>query len=321
VALEHDDPQPDVKPDSQPDTEPDVEPNVPPTDEPPADVGHIERARVAITRAGEKVRDARGRSQTIDSAFLVAEHDTDVGGGVLAGAVAYRLFLFIVPLAFFLVYGIGFGANVAGESPKSLATGLGVGSFIAKAVTGGSAQSEASRITIFIFAGFASVLGAHSALKVIRIVHGLVWRVRFPKMQHAWRATGVFLVVIAAALVVSAATAYIERTSRLGAVGGEIILYAVAFAVWLFISWKMPHTEGIPWTALVPGSLLFAGGVVIMRIATIYFFDNYLVHKSETYGAVAGSLVLLLWVYIIGRIVIASVVLNSTLASRPRPPT
>jgi uncharacterized BrkB/YihY/UPF0761 family membrane protein len=316
VAAEQNDPQPDAEP--PPDTEPDTEST--PDSELPEDAGRIARARQTIIRTGERVREARGHSETIDSAFLLVEHDINVGGGVLAGAVAYRLFLFIVPLVFFLVYGIGLGASASGQSASSVTSGLSVGGFVAKAVTAGAVQSDTSRITIFVVAGFATVIGAHSFLKVIRIVHGLVWRVGFPKGQHSWRGTGLFIAVIVAALVASASIGRIDRTSQLGVVASVILIFGIAFGVWLLISWRMPHADGIPWTALIPGAILFGAGVVILRFVTIYFFDNYLLHKSTTYGAVAGSLVLLLWVYILGRILIGSVVLNSTLASRPAAP-
>ena len=44
----------------------------------------------------------------IDVVLRGAEHDARTGGGILAGAVAFRVFLFVVPFVFFLVAVAGF---------------------------------------------------------------------------------------------------------------------------------------------------------------------------------------------------------------------
>jgi uncharacterized BrkB/YihY/UPF0761 family membrane protein len=276
----------------------------------------IAKGRSRFEEARSRLDEARGHSQTIDAAYLAAEHDVRIGGGVLAGAVAFRLFLFLVPLAFFLVFGLGFGASSLSETPTDLAHHLGIGGLIAKAATSGAAQGQAGRVAIFVIAGFATALGAHAALKVVRIVHALVWSVRAPKAAHPWRATGIFVLVVVAALLLSAFLATLGHTSLLAAVGAEVLSFALAFGLWLLLAWFMPRTDDTPWTALVPGALLVALGVVVLHLATIYVFARYISRKSATYGTIGGSLALLFWVYLVGRLIIASAVLNAALAAR-----
>jgi uncharacterized BrkB/YihY/UPF0761 family membrane protein len=272
--------------------------------------------RLTISQRRTRLEEARSRSRTIDAAFVAAEHDTHVGGGVLAGAVAFRLFLLLVPLTFFLVYGIGLGASAVSESPHDLARQLGIGGLIAKAATTGAGQSDASRLAILVVAGLAMLLGAHAALKVIRVVHGLVWSVPVPKLRRSWRATGVFLLVVVVALTLSAAIGSLGGSTVLSKVATDMLFLGIAFGLWLFIAWYMPHPAGLQWTALVPGAALVAVGTAAMRLATVAWFTRSLSHKSATYGAIGGSLALLFWVYLVGRLIIGSVVLNSAMASR-----
>src|SRR5215469_15932164 len=51
-------------------------------------------------RLQEDLRARRQRSGMVDAGFLVQELDARVGGGILAGALAFRLFLFLVPFVY-----------------------------------------------------------------------------------------------------------------------------------------------------------------------------------------------------------------------------
>ncbi len=53
----------------------------------------------------------------IDIAFRGVEHDVRTGGGILAGAVAFRFFLFVVPYVFVVVFAFGIGADAANTDP------------------------------------------------------------------------------------------------------------------------------------------------------------------------------------------------------------
>ena len=44
------------------------------------------------------VQEARGRSPALDATFETIERDSHIGGGILAGALSYRLFVFLLPL-------------------------------------------------------------------------------------------------------------------------------------------------------------------------------------------------------------------------------
>ena len=84
------------------------------------------------TRA--RLEEARPRSPWIDATFRAVEHDTSAGGAVIAGAVAFRIFLYLVPYIFVLVVGFGVAADAADEDPGDLAREAGIGGLVAKAV-------------------------------------------------------------------------------------------------------------------------------------------------------------------------------------------
>jgi uncharacterized BrkB/YihY/UPF0761 family membrane protein len=68
--------------------------------------------------------------------------------------------------------------------------------------------------------------------------------------------------------------------------------------------------------ALVPGALLAAIGVDVLHLLTTYWIGRLVARKTDTYGSVGIALAVLLSVYILGRIIVASAGLNAALWSR-----
>jgi hypothetical protein len=63
----------------------------------------IERTRVLRDR----VEAARAGHASLDFGFRFLERDSAIAGGLLAGALAYRLFVLLLPTALLLVSGVG----------------------------------------------------------------------------------------------------------------------------------------------------------------------------------------------------------------------
>jgi uncharacterized BrkB/YihY/UPF0761 family membrane protein len=171
-----------------------------------------------------------------------------------------------------------------------------------------------------VIAGVATGWGALVALRVLRVVHGLVWAVPVRKLNHTWRATGVFVSVATLVLIVSTLMGDLGRSSVLAAIGTDLLFLAIAFGVWLLISWYMPRPTDTSWTALIPGSVLLAFGAQVIHIVTVHWIASLLSRKTATYGAIGIALTLLFWAYLLGRLIIASVVLNASVRM-PRTPT
>jgi uncharacterized BrkB/YihY/UPF0761 family membrane protein len=158
--------------------------------------------------------------------------------------------------------------------------------------------------------GFATYLAARAVVKVMRITHGLIWRVRVPKLTHSSRAAALVVGLVTTQLVVGAGVSWLRSESLALAIISLVLSAAVPFGVWMLASRLLPHAE-CPWWALAPGAALLAVGMTCLQAATVFYFAGSIERKSDTYGAIGTSLALLLWAYVLGRIVIASISLNA----------
>jgi hypothetical protein len=67
--------------------------------------------RANAERLAERAQAERGRHRSVDAVFEMADRDSEVGGGIIAGALAYRLFIWLLPLALVAVAGLGIAAR------------------------------------------------------------------------------------------------------------------------------------------------------------------------------------------------------------------
>jgi uncharacterized BrkB/YihY/UPF0761 family membrane protein len=267
----------------------------------------------------EKELEARRQSsRVVGAGFDIADLDLHVGGGILAGAVAFRMFLFLVPFVYILFTLLGWVAKAANETPEHFAKTLGITGILASAVVDSQSIGVVSQILLLIGATFALILTANSLVKTLFVVHWLVWGVPRAKTS-GWRPI-VITILIGLLMTVLSAAANALRT-HLGLPGSLLVVVVVtglAFGTWWWVSWQLPHAAVSP-RDLIPGALGVALGADVMHALTTYWIGAVVARKSNTYGAVGIALAVLLWVYVFGRILVASAGINATLWRRRQP--
>ena len=274
------------------------------------------QARVATARAkGDALRqqleDARPRYRSIDVAFVSLERDAAAPGSVLGAAVAFRVFLFVVPYAFVLVYGLGLASSAMGGDPRDVAAKLGIVGLLASTITVASEQSLFARTVVFGTALFALVSTSRSLLKVLVIVHTLTWQLPPPRRKLT-RPALILILVVTAALALLQLVLWLRDQSFGAGLVAELVFIVVPASVWLVLSSRFfVHAEGATWRDLLPGAVLVGIGIQVLHFITVYWITRLLESKSETYGAVGAGLAFLFWAYLIGRIFTAAAVLNA----------
>jgi membrane protein len=278
----------------------------------------LEQARVVgrLEQARKDLEARRPKSRLIDTTLRAFERDVAAGGGVLAGAVAFRVFLFMIPYVFLLVVIFGLGASVGDESPSSLARDAGIGGLAGKAFSSVGDLSTGQRIVSFFVAAFALFLATRALLKVLRIVHALVWHTRAGKPASAARAAGLLILLVTLALGLTALIGTLRGQSFLLGLIATALFVVVPFVAWLGVSWFLPHAPDVPWTAMVPGAAFFGLGIEVLHLVTVYWISTQVEHKTDTYGAIGFALALLLWAYLLGRLVTSAAVINESLWTR-----
>ena len=107
------------------------------------------------------------------------------------------------------------------------------------------------------------------------------------------------------------------RESAQGPGFAVVMLFIVlAAGLWLFVSWVMPHAEGVSVWHLIPGALLVAAGIQGVHLVTVYYVSRKVSHASSTYGALGGATAILLSLFLIARVIVFGASLNAEMWRR-----
>jgi uncharacterized BrkB/YihY/UPF0761 family membrane protein len=270
--------------------------------------------RVDAKALAERAELERARHRSVDAVFEMVERDSEVGGGIIAGALAYRLFIWMLPLALVCVAGLGFASDAASETPEEAAESLGLEGLISSSITGAARSS--SRWYALLIGIPILIWATRSILRVLIGAHRLIWmdeRAAAPKPTLA-ASLKLLVLLLSFGVVTTVGGALRSWSPGPGLLATLAALLAYA-AAWLLISVDLPHRR-TDWKALIPGALLYGVGLDVLNLVIAYVITPWALAKEGTYGALGVAAALLVGLFLISRLAVATAVVNATLSER-----
>jgi Virulence factor BrkB len=281
-------------------------------------------------RAGRaRLRELRARAEAIGDTLAerygdvwpvpVVRHilalDQSIAGGELAGALAYRLFIWFLPFVLVLVAGLGVYADASDQTPREVADKLGLAGLVVQSVAA-AARSGARWYALLI--GIPILLYAtRSVLRSIVAIHRLAWGLERRRGHLTPVNVLLFLAAMVASLAVAAAISGSVAASAWFWLVGIPLAVVARGAIWLGVSRLLPARDRSA-RALLPGALLvgvgFLGVNVFTQLVVVWIGDT----REDTYGALGLAATTLFSLWLTSRVIVASVVVNAALWSSAR---
>jgi uncharacterized BrkB/YihY/UPF0761 family membrane protein len=265
--------------------------------------------RARAQRYAERAEAMRRDHRSVDAAVHMADRDIEIGGGIMAGALAYRVFVWLLPFGLVLVGGIGIAADASDESPASAANSLGLQGIVSHSIS--QASQGSSRWYAILIGIPILVWASRGLLKALIVVHRLVWG--DPRREVAKPTVGATLRIL---LLFATYFAIREGARGIEAWTGSFLLSAIfglvlVFLWWMLVSIRLPH-HGAPWRALIPGAVIIAIGFEIVADIGTRLIAPRISSSESAYGALGVAATLLLGLFIVSRLVVAAAVVNAT---------
>lgn len=281
----------------------------------------VKHARHGVVDAKQKVEEARQKVEeaapgipALDAGLRSIRSDRAVGGSLLAGAMGFRLFLWLVPTALILVGGFGLATGSGSADPSRLAEDIGLSAYIADSI---AASSTTGSVVALVVGTIALWWGGIGAYKALRTIHQLAWRLPVTPGRAAWKGGLWFTVSAVTALFVGGVVNHMREDAPGLGLALTLLFVLVYAGGWFGASLALPH-PAVPIEALIPGAILFGIGMEVLHLATVLYFAGRIARASEVYGPLGVAIGLLVWLYVIGRLAVAAPVLNATLHARGR---
>ncbi len=266
----------------------------------------LARARVLRTR----VETARIHHSSLDLGFSIVERDSSIGGGLLAGALAYRLFVLLLPSALLFVSGLGLYAGAVDKSPSAAARDAGLHGLIASQVA--SSASSNARWLVFIVMVPAVVYATAKLYRAVAIVHAIVWHGSGRGVRITPKGVGLFGAALLVAFGAAEVVGWIRRQDEVGGLTALLVYVTLIGGAWFVVSMQLPHRD-VRWPALLPGALLLSVGLLFLNVFNVYVTTRLVEDRANTYGALGIAAAVLFSLVLVGRLMVVSAELNESL--------
>ncbi|MET0146392.1 MAG: YhjD/YihY/BrkB family envelope integrity protein [Ilumatobacteraceae bacterium] len=299
-------------PDAVPDGEqPAADPAPAPSSEPAFIAWGKARAASGQRKADELLGRHRDRP-LVDVALRIYERDRETAGSVVGSALAFRLFLFFVPLLLFVVGLAGFLSAHVGSGDVADA---GIAGNLAHQINDALTQPTSTRWIATIVGLFGMITTGRTLSKVMAVASCLSWQMPV-RAKASVRAIGGTVGLVVGVGVVSTIINKIRHELGIGAAGisflGAVALYTVA---WILLFVLLPRATADP-GVLLPGALLVGLTLTGLQAVSQLYLPSRLSRASELYGAMGSVIVTLGWFFIVGRAIVLALSLNAVVFER-----
>jgi uncharacterized BrkB/YihY/UPF0761 family membrane protein len=275
-----------------------------------------EAMQARMERLAERAEEERSRRGWVDAIYEVIDRDGEIAGGIIAGALAYRLFIWLLPCGLVFVGGLGVVAGATSDSPKGVATNLGIGGIVSSSLK--SASNSHSAWYALIVGVPILLYATRSVLRVLIGTHRLAWGdVRGERPKPSFVDAAKLLGVIVGFFVLAGFAGWARAHSHAAGLVATVVVIVGFTGLWLWTSTQLPHGEA-GWMDLVPGAIAAGIGVGILQVGSAYLLAPYALQKQGTYGALGLAAALLLGLWALGRILVGGAEINATLWERKR---
>lgn len=236
----------------------------------PAGDGRLDRLRRRALAVAERATTWGPVGPVAEVGWRTLRRDRAIAGSVLASAIAYRLFIWLLPLTLVLIAAVGAIADVQGERAAAYVAETGIGDVFAESV-GAAADSTGvwGRIAVIVSAGVVLLYETYVLLRALRAVSAFAWGVPVRAMRRPVTATLLLLGLLLGTVLTTGLTGRIAEVAVPPA-GWLLSLASLAVLPTFFVllSVLLLPTAARRWTDHLPGAVLF-----YVALSAIHLFN------------------------------------------------
>jgi membrane protein len=237
----------------------------------------------------------------------VQDRFDEVHGGYLAAAVTLAAFTSIFPLLLVTVAVVGF-LSIDSDLPAEIIGRLGLTGSAAKAVLDAIAVAQESRKGALGFGTIGLLWSGLGMVAALQYAFDNVWQVTGRGLKDKlggllWLGGSVVILLVSFGL-----TAVLNIVPWLAPVSILLGIF-VNFALWLWTLKALLNVE-VPWRALVPGAVLGAVGLEVLKVVGSIYVPRAVSASSALYGSIGVVFAILAWLFFFGRLAVYVVTVN-----------
>jgi uncharacterized BrkB/YihY/UPF0761 family membrane protein len=225
------------------------------------------------------------------------------------------VFLWLVPFGLVVAALLSFWSEHDPEGLEEASREFGIGAAAAEAAAEALQHGDRSALIALLLGLVLLAWFTLGALRALVLAHALAWQLTPPRIRRPLVGIAVFNGLFVLSWLSSVGLAWLREQIGVTALLSTLITLALSTAIALYAMWLLPNRAPRP-LELLPGAALVAVGGLLVQVAVVFYFAPRLGRSEETYGALGAAATLLIWLYVLSRLVTSAAFLNATLWSR-----
>jgi hypothetical protein len=269
------------------------------------------KAEARAKKAQEWAEATELRRATLGVGLAVYRRDQESYASVLGSALALRLFLFTASLSVLVVALLNLVLGNWNVS-EALAT-AGVTGSIADQIDRAAEASTGRDIGLVLTGAFLTSSAGWSLTKVLTASAARSWsldpRAARASVRVTIRIVGILALVVVAATLLNRIRSSFGLAVATSSVAVNIALLGVG---WFFVTLALPRATRDP-GSLLPGAALFGVAMTAVQWFMHFYLPRAIANSSEVMGSIGVTVASLGYLFVIGRLMAFSVVLNAVI--------
>jgi uncharacterized BrkB/YihY/UPF0761 family membrane protein len=204
-------------------------------------------------------------------------------------------------------------ASAFDVDPEAVARNLGVAGTVTREVA--RAASSGSGWWVALTALVVLAWATRGVYRALAITFALAWERSATAAGTNPKGYGVFAAAVALQLGLVFVVGAIRHQWPIGGIAAMLVFAVAVGGIWLVVGRELPH-RSTGWRALVPGAVLYGVGLFGVQGFNVYLLGRVIADRSSTYGTLGTAAAILLSLFLLGRVMVASAVLDATLFDR-----
>lgn len=278
----------------------------------------VDTQRSWARRTGERISrydqlSARWPVLAVPSEFARAYRE--VNARLLAGAIAFRTFLWLMP---FVLFAIGILSAFKGDSGLMLAHHVDISGHAADQIRVALQDNHKSWWVAALIGLVGVVTSGLSLVRDVHLAYYRIWNLEPQPIRNRLGVLGALTGGMAVLIFVRGLVGHFGNVRLLTATAIISVQFVVVTVVWLWVSWWLPHAK-VNWRGLIPGALLMTITFSILHAVSAFYLPHKIARASALYGAIGVSFTILAWLLVLAYIIVSAALLNVVWSKHYRP--
>lgn len=250
----------------------------------------------------------------LDLAVRFYERDRDAFAAVLGAAIALRLFLFAVPA---VVTTLGLLLVVRGAAAvDDVVDSANITSGLADQMRGAVPSSRSAGWGLLLSGVPLTAWAGRSLTKVLSACAAGAWGMGGRAARATLRMAATVTSLVLLVLVIGGVLSRIRDAQGLAVATGSWVVAGAAFGLgWFAVSASLPRATRDP-GALLPGAAVMGVAMVALQWFMQFYLPGRIERASELAGNLGWTIATLGYMFLIGRLMASTLILNATVWER-----